>query len=150
MPTHYQGNRREKQALDTYIKLLRGSQALNERLTPLLEDAGLSGSQFGVLEALYHLGPLCMKALAEKILRTSGNLTLVIKNLERDGLVNRKQEANDRRYFTIHLTEKGKKLIERVFPKHVQELTDAMSALEVGEQQELARLAKKLGLGTER
>src|SRR5437016_6422627 len=116
MPTHHQGSRREKQALDAYIKLMRGSQSLNERLTPLLEAAGLSGSQFGVLEALYHLGPLCMKALAEKILRTSGNLTLVIKNLERGGLVTRKQEANDRRYFTIHLTDKGRKLIGRVFP----------------------------------
>ena len=85
MPTHYQGTPTETQALDAYIKLSRAAESVNQRINEHLHARGLTVSQFGVLEALYHLGPLPVGQLAGKILRSSANLTLVVDNLARQG-----------------------------------------------------------------
>jgi len=111
----------------------------------LITEAGLTTSQFAVLEVLYHAGPLCLTEIAHKILTTGGNLTLVVNNLEKRGLVQRKQSASDRRFFSLHLTPKGKNLIAEIFPKQAAEITRVIGALSAEEQAELARLCKKLG-----
>jgi MarR family 2-MHQ and catechol resistance regulon transcriptional repressor len=146
MGTHYKGSKREVQALDTFIKLIRGTDSLSSRLRGRLEPSSLTESQFAVLEALLHLGPLCLSVLAQKLLKTGGNLTLVVKNLEKQGLVKRKQESSDRRYTSIHLTPSGEKLIRKVFANHAEAITQEMQILSTQEQAELGRLCKKLGL----
>lgn len=148
MPTHYRGTKQETLALDTFIKLMRAGEALNARLSPLLDKHGITPSQFGVLEALYHLGPMCLGELARKILRTGGNLTLVARNLERDGLIRRVPSPEDRRVRRMEITSKGKSLMQKAFPEHVALLTKQMGALTHAEQQDLGRLAKKLGIQT--
>src|SRR5437868_2803401 len=135
----------EDRALHTYVKLMRAAGSFTSRAHRHLEEAGLTFSQFAVLDALYHLGPLHLKDLAKKILRSSGNLTMVVDNLEKCGLVLRKQEANDRRFFSVSLTAKGRSTFEKVFPRHVQALVSEMSALSDEEQEELGRLCRKLG-----
>jgi MarR family 2-MHQ and catechol resistance regulon transcriptional repressor len=135
----------EDRALRTYVKLMRAAGSFTSRAHQHLEEAGLTFSQFAVLDALYHLGPLHLKQLAEKMLRTSGNLTMVVDNLEKCGLVQRKQEANDRRFFSVVLTRKGRGIFEKVFPKHIQILISEMSPLTEAEQEELGRLCRKLG-----
>jgi MarR family transcriptional regulator, 2-MHQ and catechol-resistance regulon repressor len=146
MPTHHKGTKQETQALNTYIKLMRAVDALNARLSPVFERHGLTYSQFGVMEALYHLGPLCLGELAQKILRSGGNLTLVARNLERDGLIRRVPSPEDRRVRRMELTARGKSLIEKAFHDHVANLVRQMGALTPAEQQELGRLSKKLGV----
>lgn len=146
MPNHHQGSKQERRALDTYVKLRRASESVSARLTAVFAASGLTESQFGVLEALYHLGPLCQKDLARKILRTGGNLTLVIDNLEKRDLVRRDRDPNDRRYSTVSLTPTGEKLITEIFPAHARMIVDEMGALNAREQEELARLCRKLGL----
>ena len=148
MPTKFKGTRAETTALDAFIKLMRAADSVNSRLMPVIEQHGLTFSQFGVLEALYHLGPLCHTELAEKILRSGGNLTLVAKNLERNGWVKPVPSPEDRRVRRLTLTPKGKSLIERAFREHVANLVQQMSALTAAEQDELGRLAKKLGIQT--
>jgi len=143
--THHQGTEDEKRALAAYIKLLRATEAVTARVNGIISEAGLSVSQFGVIEALYHLGPLCQKDLARKILKSSGNLTMVIDNLEKRGLV-RRERGEDRRYLTIHLTAEGKELIAGIFPRHAAGIVREMAALTPHEQDELARLCRKLGL----
>lgn len=76
----------------------------------------MTNSQFGVLESMYDLGPLCQREIGNKILKSGGNMTLVIDNLEKGGLVQRVQDAKDRRYLNIHLTTRGRDLISRIFP----------------------------------
>lgn len=148
MPTHHQGTRTETVALDAFIKLMRATDSLNTRLAPVLEKHGITISQFGVLEALYHLGPLSLSELARKLLRSGGNLTLVARNLERDGFVRRVSDPNDRRICRLELTAKGKSLARKAFADHLKNLVHQMSALTSAEQQELGRLAKKLGIQT--
>jgi len=147
VPTHFKGDSEIRRALNAFINLARASNSVALRLTADLERQGLTTSQFGILEALLHLGPMCQRALGEKLLRSGGNITMVLDNLEKHGLVRRERQSDDRRMIVIHLTAKGQSLIERVFPHHAKEIAREMSRLKPGEQEELRRLCRKLGRG---
>ena len=89
MATHFDGTTEERQALDVYIKLTRAAESSALRINAKLQRFNLTVSQFGVLEALFHLGPLQPGELATKILKSSGNMTPVLENLEKRALVRR-------------------------------------------------------------
>jgi MarR family 2-MHQ and catechol resistance regulon transcriptional repressor len=136
-------------ALKTYIKLMRAAESVTARIHKQLSEKGLTISQFGILEALYHLGPMSQRDVGNKILKSSGNITMVIDNLEKRKLVKRITNKTDRRSFTIHLTEAGHGFIRNFFPSHAARIVKEMSILKPSEQQELGRLCKKLGLRKE-
>jgi len=140
MPTHYQGSAREKRALDTFIKLIRAGNSVSADSSRRLSEYGLTASQFAVLEALYHVGPMCLSELAGKILRTAGNLTMVLDNLQKRGLAKRVASSKDRRFVTAEITPRGRDLIQRVFPEHAARIADAMDRLTPDEQEQLAAL----------
>jgi len=146
MGTHYQGSKSDVNTLNTFIKLMRSVESLNNRLNRHLYDADLTVSQFGVLEALLHLGPLNQRAIGEKLLKSGGNITMVIDNLEKSGLVKRKKDPSDRRAVLIHLTETGESFIKDFFPKHLNKIKEEFSVLTEEEKKELGRLCKKLGV----
>ncbi len=138
---------KEKEALGLIIKMHRSLHAVESKTLNRLVDIKLTVSQFSVLEVLYPLGPMCQSLLANKVLKSSGNLTTVIDNLEKRELVERRRSTEDRRYIDVHITEKGSALIEEFFPGHMERLVDVFSVLTAAERKELARLTKKLGLG---
>ena len=146
MGTKYEGTKTERQALDAFIKLVRAAQSVSGRVESHFSRIELSVSQFGVLEALYHLGPLYQKDLASKILKSTGNITMVVDNLEKRGLVERVRDEKDRRHYSVRITEKGAGLIRSFFPGHVARIVSEMHALTRSEQEELGRLCKKVGL----
>lgn len=147
MGTHYKGTEREIRALDAYIKLLRATESVAARLSHQLRDEnGLTISQFGALEALLHLGPMSQRDLGSKLLKSSGNITMVVDNLEKRNLVERRREGNDRRVVTVYLTPKGRQLIVEVFPRHATLISDELEILTPAEQEALGRLCRKLGL----
>ena len=147
MPTRYAGTESEIRALNAHIKLLRAAESVAARLTGLIaEQTGLTITQFGVLEGLLHLGPLCQKEIAEKQLKSGGNMTLVIDNLEKRDLVRRERSQADRRLVIVHLTKPGTKLISDYFPYHAKAVEHEMGVLTASEQDQLARLTRKLGL----
>ncbi len=133
-------------ALNTYTKLMRAAESVTGRTSRVMAAAGLTISQFGVLEALYHKGPLCQRDIAAKVLKSTGNITLVIDNLEKNGLVRRERDTEDRRFLTVHLTEKGTTLIIGVFADVESAITAEMASLTGDEQETLGTLCKKLGL----
>lgn len=133
-------------ALNTYTKLMRAAESVTVRVHRVLAEPGLTVSQFGVLEALLHKGPMCQKDIAAKILKSTGNITLVVDNLEKRGLVQRVRDIADRRFFTIHLTETGKVLAGNVFADVEAKIVAEMKALTEDEQLLLGNLSKKLGL----
>lgn len=145
MPTHYQGTKKEKDILNTYIKLTRAAETVSSRLFPGGKFSGLTVSQFGTLETLYHLGPMCQGEIGEKILRSSGNMTLVIDNLEKHGLIQRERGKDDRRQVIVQLSPEGKKLISKIFPEHVEAIMEQFNILTPKEQEILGSLLKKLG-----
>ncbi len=136
---------RQANTLRLYTKLMRATSAVTEMMHRHLDDHRLSISQFGVLEALYHLGPLCQKDIGRKILKTSGNITMVIDNLEKRELVRRERDPMDRRKVSVALTEHGHRLIERIFPDHAKIAFETFSILDPKEQNTLSVLLKKLG-----
>jgi MarR family transcriptional regulator, 2-MHQ and catechol-resistance regulon repressor len=147
MPTHYKGDPAEVLALDTVIKVARALSSLNSYLQRLLANWRLTDTQFGVLETLLHLGPLCQSELASKQLNSPGNMTMVVDNLEKRGLVRRERSLEDRRFISVHLTAEGRQLIEDLFPLHAAQTARSLSVLTKAEQEELGRLCRKLGLG---
>jgi MarR family 2-MHQ and catechol resistance regulon transcriptional repressor len=146
----YKGSRETVRALSAYVKLMRAAESLTARIHRNLAEVDLSISQFGTLEALYHLGPMPQVEIGKKLLKSSGNMTLVIDNLEKRGLVRRERSEEDRRYFTVHLTEAGKELISEFFPAHAERIAAEMSVLTPSEQEQLGWFCKKLGLGKEK
>jgi len=146
MGTKYQGTEAEQQALNTYIKLQRASETLISRTSQVLPELNLTLSQFSVLEALYHLGTLSQRDLAEKLLKSTGNMTSVLKGMEKRNLITRTRSETDNRYMEVELTDVGHKLIADYFPQHVQIIVDNMSVLTIEEQIQLEALCRKLGL----
>ena len=147
MPTHYRGTDEERRALDLFIKLHRAADSITTRSYCPIARAGLTGSQFGILETLYHLGPMMPSQLADKHLKSRNNFTLVIDNLEKLGYVRRERSQTDRRAITIELTDTGREKVADVFPQFAEGLTRQTQVLTADEQEELARLLKILGTG---
>jgi MarR family transcriptional regulator, 2-MHQ and catechol-resistance regulon repressor len=145
MGTHYKGTRDEIRAIDAYIKLQRSAEASSARATRHLASVSLTFSQYGVLDILYHLGPLPLGQIAEKILKSEGNMTTVVDNLERRGLVRRERNEKDRRVITLSLTETGQQIIEEVLPQHIQAIIEEMSILTPDQQETLSRLCREIG-----
>jgi MarR family 2-MHQ and catechol resistance regulon transcriptional repressor len=145
MPTHYRGSPEATLALDTWIKLSRAADSFGARLMQhgTLDD--LTISQFGVLESLHHLGPMRQSAIGLKLLRSGSDITMVVDNLERRGLVRRDRDPADRRAVLVSLTDAGRALIERIFPHHVAAIVEEMSVLNPDEQETLGSLCRKLG-----
>jgi len=133
-------------ALKTWVKLARSFNTINKTVNEEINKYGVTPSQFGVMEALYHLGDMPIGKLGEKILVTGGNMTVILDNLEKNGYTERVKCPTDRRSLYIRLTEKGKELIESVFPSHKTLITNVFSALSEEEQIILGNLLKKLGL----
>ena len=146
MGTKWQGTERERRALDAFIKLTRSVLSLETYLNRRLASDNLTPTQFGILETLYHLGPLCQREIAEKLLVSGGNVTYVVDNLEKQGFVVRERDTTDRRLVNVSLTDAGHEHIRAMLPEHMAAIADALGALSQDEQAQLAALCKKLGL----
>ncbi|MFW6250884.1 MAG: MarR family winged helix-turn-helix transcriptional regulator [Alkalispirochaetaceae bacterium] len=147
MATKYRGDKREERALTTFIRLTRSVDAVMERTfdqAPLPE--GITLTQFGVMEALLHLGPQCQIELGKKLLKTKGNISMVVDQLTRAGLVGRRRNREDRRFQEVYLTPAGSELIGTYFPRYARALTDEFAVLSAEEQERLGRLCRRLGM----
>jgi MarR family 2-MHQ and catechol resistance regulon transcriptional repressor len=133
------------EALDAYIKLLRAGRAVLARIEPRLARLGLTPTQFGVLEALLHKGPLSQRELGQKVLTSAGNMTDLVDKLETRGLVLRSRQQRDRRAVQVDLTGAGRDLIEPLFADHARDIAGAMAGLDGGELRQLSVLLRKLG-----
>jgi MarR family 2-MHQ and catechol resistance regulon transcriptional repressor len=136
---------RQRLALLTYVKLMRAANAARNFASRSLAGSGLTLTQFAVLEALYHLGPMSLTDVAQKVLTTGGNLTMVVGNLEKQGLAKRQRSPEDRRVLIVVLTGKGKTLMREVFPLHAAAIAEFIGILSADEQRQLGELCRKLG-----
>ncbi len=146
MATNYKGTVKEVNALNVYIKLIRSAESLSSRINSMFLKKNITISQFAILDVLFNLGPLSQKELGRKILRSGGNITMVIDNLEKQGFVERERNMEDRRYFIIHLTKKGKKVFEGIFPMFLDTVVKEFSVLTDKEQIDFQRMCKLIGL----
>ncbi len=110
----------------------------------MLRQNGLTRAQFEVLEALYHKGSLTVGSLIDTVLSTSGNMTVVIRNLEQNGMVRRTKKETDARSYLIDLTEAGREIISSVFEKHMENLENALLPLTDEEKNTIINILNKL------
>jgi MarR family 2-MHQ and catechol resistance regulon transcriptional repressor len=146
MSSQFNGSKKTREALNSYIKLVRSAESLSSKINLELSEFGLTESQFGALDALLHLGPMKHKEIGKKILKSGGNITMVINNLERRELVHRKRGEKDKRQFIIHLTSKGKGKILETLPQISKSIKKYFEILSKEEQKDLQRLCKIVGL----
>lgn len=100
--------------------------------------------QFAVLEVLYHKGDLKIGQIIAKVLATGGNMTVVINNLEKEGMVIRSPDPEDNRSSIISITTKGSQKMEAVFLDYVDDLAKVLEALTDEEQQTVTKILRKL------
>jgi len=133
-----------KTNLKLVIAMARGYNNAFGKIEKNVKSFGLTLSEFGVLEFLYHKGDQPIQEIAKKILVTSGTITYVINKLIEKNFVERKQCTNDKRIFYIHLTKKGERKIAEIFPDHEKFLDDLFKGLAEGEKNLLIAKLKKL------
>lgn len=136
-------------ALKLYVVLARAGNAVNRHVEAEITGHGLTVTEFAILEALYHRGPLLLGDVQRKILLSSGGVTYTVDRLEEKGLVERRECESDRRARYAALTSRGEALIARIFPSHAERIAESLSVLSAREQEELTALLRKLGLAAE-
>lgn len=130
-------------AYDAYGALLRAAASVASRVNRRLAAQGLTASRFGALCALRADGPLCPHDIASRLCQTRGNVTMILDNLERRGLVERRREGVNRRYLTVHLTPRGRRLVTSLAPLHRRAIAAEMP-LTPSDLRRLARICRHL------
>lgn len=134
-------------ALSMWVKLARAADTLAILTAKDIDSYGLTVPQFGIIESLGHLGPMKIGEMCSKKLMSGGNITVVVDNLEKQGLVERTKDENDRRAYVLRLTTKGEKKFKEMFPKHAIFVENIIaSTVTESELHQLSALLKKLGL----
>lgn len=129
-----------------FLVLWKAARAVQAYAEKSITDLEIGGSDFGVLEALLHKGPLPVNEIGKKVLLTSGSMTVAVDRLEQRGLVERRAHGTDRRARVVYLTREGRKLIARAYAQHATDLERLASAsLTPKERAALIRLLKKIG-----
>ncbi|MBM7704752.1 MarR family winged helix-turn-helix transcriptional regulator [Metabacillus iocasae] len=133
------------QSLKLFIVLSRAHRAINDHVHKLIQQHEMNPTEFAVLELLYHKGKQPLQQIGGKILLASGSITYVIDKLEKKEFLARVACPNDRRVTYAEITDKGKDMIESMFPSHERRIHDILSVLEEDEKETAIALLKKLG-----
>lgn len=135
----------EAPALHLWVVLARAFRAIEVHAAADAARHELTLAEFGILEALWHKGPLLLGELGQTILVSSGGITFLVDRLERRGLVARQECEEDRRARYAVLTREGEKLVQRIFPEHARRIAEVLAGLEPAAQLQAAEMLKQLG-----
>lgn len=125
------------------IVFRKAFRKLDSYVSESFKESQLTPTQFAVLDVLYSKGTMKIGALIDSMLATSGNMTVVINNMEQKGLVRRHQCPSDKRSYLVELTELGRSVIERALPLHIDKIEQAFTLLTDEEKQQLVVILKK-------
>lgn len=132
-----------KKSMAVYISMSRVINTLRRENNKLILKHNLTLGQFAVMEALYSKRRLSTGEVMEKILSTSGNIPVIVKNLEKDGFITRKQDESDKRRFILDLTDKGKELMDEIVPENLKFMDELISLWDDEDKEELIILMNK-------
>lgn len=131
--------------LKILIGLHRAVNYMDQQTAKICVGKKLTLGQFAVLEALYHKGSLSVGQVQEKILSTSGTITVIVSNLEARGYIYRKQDSRDKRKFILSLTDAGREIIAEVYPENEAKIISIMQFWTAEEQRSLTEILKRFG-----
>jgi DNA-binding MarR family transcriptional regulator len=113
--------------------------------TNLRETFSSTLPRFDLLSQLYRSpGGLTMGEMSARLMVTNGNVTGLIARLVGEGLVDRLQDADDRRVQRVRLTPKGRRVFSNMAPANQTWVTAAMAEMDEGELRQLQALLAKL------
>ena len=130
--------------ISTLKKFTKIRHRINRLESEVITKGGLTVSQYDVLIVLYYNGDLSVGNVMEKTLTTSGNITVVLNNLEKDGLVTRIRNTEDKRAITISITKKGINIVKEIIPKHTEIINKILNVLDVEEKMILQKILDKM------
>ncbi|MDR1614474.1 MAG: MarR family transcriptional regulator [Campylobacteraceae bacterium] len=120
---------RTDKSMRTWIQLVRAFQKIRAYELIYINQNALTMNQFEVLEALYHRGDMPVSTITKLISSTPGNVTVVIKNLQRDKFVEINGNKNDKRERIVSITPLGEEKIAAMFERHSQNLKQCFESL---------------------
>ena len=141
----YAGSESQATALKLFVVLARAHAAVEAHLQANVAEHGLTLTEFGILEVLYHKGPLLLGEVQKRILVSSGGVTYLVDRLEKKGLVERQACPEDRRARYAALTDEGEAFIAGIFPQHAALIEEIMAPLTKDEQRTAVDLLRRLG-----
>lgn len=125
------------------VVMRKAFRTIDAKVSETFKQDDLTPTQFSVLDVLYSKGPMKIAELIDSILATSGNMTVVIRNMEKKGWIARHTCPSDKRAYLLTLTDAGRQVIEHALPLHIEKIEETFSVLTEEEQEELIRLLKK-------
>lgn len=132
-------------SLKLWVVLSRAFDAVQAHAQADVARRGLTIMEFGVMEVLYHKGPLTLGEVQRKILVTSGGVTYLVDRLAAKGLVERRRCETDRRAYYAALTPAGEEMIAEIFPRHAAAIHGALGGLDDAEKEQAITLLRALG-----
>jgi MarR family 2-MHQ and catechol resistance regulon transcriptional repressor len=128
-----------------WLVMMKAMRALTRYAAAGIEGIGLGLSDFGVLEALLHKGPLPVNTIGPIVDLTAGSISIAVDRLFEKGLVSRVESTEDRRVRIVALTSRGRDLIVPAFRKHSGQMRKVFSELSPEELRGLEVALKKIG-----
>ncbi len=135
----------EKTELKIFIGMSRALNKINRATNKVYTKYGLTSGQFAVLEDLYHKGELSVGEVQEKILSTSGTIPVIVKNLEKEGFLQKSNDESDKRRFILQITQKGKELMDIIYPENEEIIISMINTWSKDEQEEILNYMRKFG-----
>lgn len=135
---------RTKESLNTFIGLNRTLDHLEKIVRKDVQRHGLNITEFAVMELLYNKGDQPIQRIGNKVLIASSSITYVVDKLEEKGCVIRRRNNKDKRVTNASLTEKGRTMMDQIFPEHAETLESTFSVLTDAEITTLQKALKKL------
>ncbi|SFR79774.1 DNA-binding transcriptional regulator, MarR family [Streptococcus equinus] len=133
----------KNKAVKAMVVLRKAFRTIDAKTSESFKEDDLTQTQFAVLDVLYSKGAMKVGQLIDSILATSGNMTVVIRNMEKKGWVTRHTCPDDKRAYLVSLTDVGRQVIEHALPLHMAKIEETFSVLTEEEQDQLIRLLKK-------
>jgi DNA-binding MarR family transcriptional regulator len=138
--------RDDHSALRIWLRLLTCTQLIERQVrSRLREEFATTLPRFDLMAQLdRHRQGLKMNELSRLLMVTGGNVTAIVDQLEKEGLVERLDEPADRRAFRIRLTRSGAKSFAEMARAHERWVVELLAGLSRKEHDELLKLLAKL------
>jgi DNA-binding MarR family transcriptional regulator len=136
----------DHRALRIWLRLLTCTQLIERRVrSRLRERFNTTLPRFDLMAQLErHPEGLKMNELSRLLMVTGGNVTAIVDQLEKEGLVERLDEPADRRAFRIRLTRSGHKTFAEMARAHEEWVLELFAGMGRRDQDELLKLLAKL------
>lgn len=131
-------------SMRVWIQLLRSYNKIRTKEQKYIQDFGLTMMQFQVLEVLYHRGDLSIGAITKLAMSTPGNITVVVRNLKKEGYIIAIEDGKDKRVSMLSISTKGKEIIEELFPSHAKNIEERFNVFTNDEKETMFNLLRKL------